>query len=129
MPEVGSQPSVTAKRITPTIATQKLGVLAPISEMMLATRSKSPPGRTAASEPVTIETDRMIGRVTAASISVVGNACSTTSIAGRENWMDWPRSKCSSPIRNVPNCTYSGWSKPCCMSNCWRISSVASCGR
>ena len=71
----------------PTIATQKSGVLAPISEMKLATRSKRPPGRNAASEPITIATVRMIGMVIAASISVVGKACSTTSIAGRENWM------------------------------------------
>jgi hypothetical protein len=53
VPEVGSQPSPTEKTMTPTMAIQKFGVEAPISEMKVAIRSKTPPGRLAASEPVT----------------------------------------------------------------------------
>ena len=44
VPEVGSQPSVTANKRMPVIATQKSG-LAPASEITLAVRSKAPPGR------------------------------------------------------------------------------------
>ena len=44
MPEVGSQPRATAKNRMPMIATQNSGALAPASEVMLAIRSKTPPG-------------------------------------------------------------------------------------
>ena len=45
VPEVGSQPSVTANSRMALIASQKSGALAPASEPTLATRSKAPPGR------------------------------------------------------------------------------------
>ena len=45
VPEVGSQPSVTANRRIAVIATQKSGALAPASEITLPIRSNAPPGR------------------------------------------------------------------------------------
>ena len=53
VPEVGSQPSMTANTRMPVIATQKSGALAPASEITLAMRSNAPPGRYAASAPTT----------------------------------------------------------------------------
>ena len=44
VPEVGSQPSVTANKRIALMASQKSGALAPISEPTLATRSNAPPG-------------------------------------------------------------------------------------
>ena len=44
VPEVGSQPRLTAKTRMPTMAIQKSGAEAPTSEMKVAIRSKTPPG-------------------------------------------------------------------------------------
>ena len=92
MPEVGSQPSVTAKSRMALIASQKSGALAPASEPMLAIRSKTPPGCQAASEPTRMEPPIASSMVTAASHSVTGIASSTTSSAGRSLRIEWPRS-------------------------------------
>ena len=54
VPEVGSQPSPTANTTMATMATQKSGAEAPISEVSEAMRSKTPPTRNAASEPTTM---------------------------------------------------------------------------
>ena len=93
MPEVGSQPSVTANKRMPVIATQKSGALAPASEITLAVRSNAPPGRYAASEPTTTARPTAMTMVSPASFKVVGNASSTTSSAGRALRIDSPKSK------------------------------------
>ena len=54
VPEVGSQPRPMAKTVMPTMAIQKSGAEAPISEVKVTMRSKTPPGRKAASEPMTM---------------------------------------------------------------------------
>ena len=58
VPEVGSQPRPMAKTVIPTMAIQKSGAEAPISEVKVTIRSKMPPGRKAASEPMTMAADR-----------------------------------------------------------------------
>jgi arylsulfatase A-like enzyme len=58
VPDVGTSRSPTAKTSTPTIAIQKFGRLAPISESSVAIRSKTLLGRHAARAPVTIAITR-----------------------------------------------------------------------
>ena len=84
MPEVGSQPSMTANTRMPAIATQKSGALAPASEITLADaveRAPRPVRRERADHHG--ECQSAAAMVIAASSSVVGNASSTTSSAGR----------------------------------------------
>ena len=126
MPEVGSQPSVTANNRMPVIATQKSGALAPASEITLAVRSKAPPGRYAASEPTTTARPTAMSMVSPASFKVVGNASSTTSSAGRALRIDSPKSKRARSPRKRPNCTSSGSVNPCFCANSARASSEAS---
>ena len=95
VPEVGSQPRLTEKSTIATIATQKSGALAPISEKNVASRSKTPPTLKAASEPTTIAMTVTSVMVMKASQSVQVKACSTTSIAGALRRIDMPKSNCS----------------------------------
>ena len=83
VPLVGSQPRPMAKTVMPTMAIQKSGAEAPISEVKVTIRSKTPPGRNAASEPMTIAAAATSAMVMTASQSVQTKAWSTTSIAGR----------------------------------------------
>ena len=83
VPLVGSQPRPMANTVMPTMAIQKSGAVAPISEVKVTMRSKTPPGRTAASEPMTIAAPVTSAMVISASHSVQTKAWLTTSIAGR----------------------------------------------
>ncbi len=129
MPEVGSQWSVTANRMMPLIAIQKSGALAPSSESTEATRSNKPPGRYAASEPMTIASARARPMVMPASLSVVGMASSTSSSAGRLLRIDSPRLPEARSPRKRPNCTIRGSLKPYLSRNSCRASTEASIGR
>ncbi|MNT44962.1 hypothetical protein D3C72_1815120 [compost metagenome] len=92
MPDVGSQARLTEKTTMATIASQKSGTDAPMSEMLEAIRSKKPPERKAASEPTTIAAVVTSDMVMTASHSVQTKASSTTSSAGRAFLSDSPRS-------------------------------------
>ena len=83
VPEVGSQPRPIAKRVMPTMAIQKSGAEAPISEVNVTIRSKMPPGRKAAIEPMTMAATVTRVMVMTASHNVQTKACSTTAMAGR----------------------------------------------
>ena len=63
--------------------------------MKVTIRSKTPPGRNAASEPMTIAAPVTSVMVMTASQSVQTKACSTTSIAGRAWRRLSPKSRCS----------------------------------
>ncbi len=95
VPDVGSQPKFTDKSTIATMAIQKSGALAPISEKNVAIRSKTPPTWNAASEPKTIAATVTRVMVIAASHSVQTKACSTTSIAGALRRIDMPKSNCT----------------------------------
>ena len=92
VPEVGSQCRFTAKITMATMAIQKSGAEAPISEKKVAMRSKTPPTLNAASEPMTMAATVTRLMVISASHSVQVKACSTTSIAGRAWRMLSPKS-------------------------------------
>ncbi|MGZ2425847.1 hypothetical protein ACVIRM_004871 [Rhizobium laguerreae] len=83
VPDVGRTCSLTAKMTIATMASQKSGAAAPISEKKVARRSKTPPTRNAASEPMTIAATVTSAMVMTASQKVQTKASSTTSMAGR----------------------------------------------
>jgi hypothetical protein len=72
-----------AKTVMPTMAIQKSGAEAPIREINETNRSKMPPGRKAASEPMTMAAIETRTMVVIASQSVQTKACRTMSMAGR----------------------------------------------
>ena len=78
-----------------TIAIQKSGALAPISDRIEESRSKKPPILKAASEPMTIAELVTSAMVIKARLKVQGKASSTTSSAGRAFRRLSPKSKCS----------------------------------
>ena len=84
-----------AKTTMATMAIQKSGAEAPISEVKVTIRSKTPPGRNAASEPMTMAATVTSAMVMSASRSVQTKACSTTSMAGRALRRLSPKSSCS----------------------------------
>ena len=101
MPEVGSQPSITANSRIPLIATQKSGALAPASDTTLAIRSNGPPGRYAASAPTSTARPTAAVMVIPASRKVVGKASSTMSIAGLAWRSEFPKSNRANPGKSA----------------------------
>jgi hypothetical protein len=98
VPEVGSQESWMANTTIATIASQKSGTDAPISETMEEKRSKKPPVRNAASEPTTMAQMVTNVMVMTASHKVQVKASRTTSRAGRALRRLSPRS----PVMTLP---------------------------
>ena len=98
VPEVGSQARFTEKMTIATMASQKSGTDALISEMTEDSRSKKPPTRKAASEPMRIAEPATSVMVISASHNVQTKASRTTSNAGRALRSDWPKS----PVTTSP---------------------------
>ena len=98
VPEVGSQARLIEKTTMATIASQKSGTEAPMSETTEDRRSKKPPALKAASEPTRIAAPVTRVMVMTASQSVQTKASSTTSSAGRALRSDSPKS----PVMTSP---------------------------
>ena len=129
VPEVGSQPSLTANTTMATMATQKSGAEAPISDTSEAMRSKIPSARNAASEPTTMAAVVTSVMVMTASCSVQTNASSTTSMAGRARRMDRRNRGAAGPRYSARTVSSAGRSAREAGGNSSRICSVASTGR
>ena len=107
---------------------QNTGVACPSSASTIATNSIIVPRYFAARKPVSPPSSTPAINAAVASCAVAGRRSSTTSIAGRTCWKDWPKSPRTAAPRKCRYCVNSGWSRPSATRNSASCASLAPVG-
>src|SRR5918994_2774176 len=128
-PGNGSHPRFTKKMTMRIIASQKMGMLIPVSARTEVNLSSHEYCLTAEMTPTGTPTTTAMSMANIVSSSVAGKRARSSVVTGRPVTMELPRSPLKAPARKIPYCTMTGLSSPMFCLTCWTCSAVACCPR
>src|SRR5215204_2640903 len=128
-PGKGNHPRLTKKITTRIIASQKIGMLIPVSARTEVTLSSNEYCLTAEITPTGTPTNTAMSMAKAVSSKVAGSRTRSSVVTGRPVTMESPRSPLAASLRKRPYWTRIGLSSPILAVRAWTCSWVAFCPR
>src|SRR5918993_2709407 len=125
-PGNGNHPRFTKKTTIRIIASQKIGMLIPVSARTEVILSSSEYCLTAEITPTGTPTSTATNMAKAVRSSAAGNLTRSSLVTGRPVTMEVPRSPLAASLRKSPYCTITGLSSPICSRRACTCSWVAS---